>query len=167
MDGEGAGMSGLTKKDKHYMDIAKLVSTESKCIRAQYGAVIVSKDDRVISSGRNGKPRGSKNDHICYREGVPAAERTHECCLHAERNALLFADPMERIGGTMYVNGIPCKDCSLYIMQSGLFRLVYCDRSHSDSGRRVSDDAFWEEYGVPIERVCFSEEEWQRLFGKT
>lgn len=150
----------ITDKDRHYMQIAFTVASASKCIRASYGAVIVSKDDRIIATGRNGKPRGSQNDGICYREGVPETERTSECCLHAERNAIMFSDPLARIGGTLYVTGIPCKNCALAVMQAGVSRLVYFDASHSDSGKRVSDDAFWESYGVPIERVRFSEADW-------
>lgn len=150
----------ISDKDRHYMRLAFAIAEASKCIRAKYGSIIVSRDDRIIATGRNGKPRGSINDGTCYREGVPEAERTHECCLHSERNAIMFADPLAREGGTLYVTGIPCKDCSLAVMQSGLARVVYYDASHSDSGRRVSDEAFWESYGVPIERVVFREGDW-------
>jgi dCMP deaminase len=140
-------------KDRHYLRIAQEVARASKCRRAQYGAVLVSADDRIVATGRNGKPRGAVCDHLCFREGVPESERTHECCLHAERNALLFAAPQDRQGGTLYVTGIPCKTCALHLMQSGVRRLVYLVYSHSESGRRVSDDAFWVLYGVPMERV--------------
>jgi deoxycytidylate deaminase len=105
------------------------------------------------------------DDAVCYRQ-CPEAERTHECCLHAERNALLHSSPIERRGGTMYVTGVPCKTCALHIMASGLSRLVYLEYSHSDSGRRVSDDAFWEAYGVPVERVAYSDEAWAALYGE-
>lgn len=149
----------ITRKDRMYMQAALSLADYSRCLRAHYAAVIVSDDDRIIAAGINGKPRGSKNDAVCYREGVPDAERTHECCIHAERNALMFCSPEARKGGTLYVTGIPCKTCALHIMQSGLRRIVYLVYSHSDSGKRISDDAFWDAYGIPIERVPFPEEE--------
>jgi deoxycytidylate deaminase len=58
-------------KDDYYMGLTFEISKASKCLRAKYGSVLVSRDGRIISTGYNGKPRGSCNDHICYREGLP------------------------------------------------------------------------------------------------
>lgn len=78
----------ITNKDAYFMNIALKVADGSKCIRAKYGSVIVSKDGRIISTGYNGKPRGSKNDHICYRNGLPDNSPKPNCCLHSEANAI-------------------------------------------------------------------------------
>lgn len=43
--------------DEYFMDMAKLVSTRSTCLRRKVGAVIV-KDKRVLSTGYNGSPAG-------------------------------------------------------------------------------------------------------------
>lgn len=146
----------ITDVDLYFMNIAEAVKLRSKCLRAQYGCVIVGSDGRIKGTGYNGKPAGSICDHICFREGVPEEERTHECCIHAERNALLYVDAIDRRDGTMYVTGTPCKTCALHIMNSGIRRLVYKEYSHSTLGKRVSDEAFWQTYGIPIIREKIS-----------
>ena len=38
-------------KDESFMEIAESVSMRSTCLRRRYGAVIVSKDGRIVSTG--------------------------------------------------------------------------------------------------------------------
>lgn len=155
----------ILKQDRHYMELAFKVSEESKCVRAHYGSVIVSSDGRIVSTGRNGKPRGSINDHICYREGLPPNSPKQNCCLHSEQNAIMFCSPVDRMNGTIYVSGVCCNDCALIIMQSGLRRLVYYDGATSSGHIGSSTNELWEAYGSTIDRVAFSWEEWERLYG--
>ena len=142
-----------TAKDWRYMRLALEVARMSKCVRAQYGTVIVSEEGLVVTTAFNGKPRGACNDGVCYREGLPpnSADKPN-CCIHSEQNALMFSSVSARRGGTIYVSGIPCKDCALLIMQSGIRRLVYLDNTEGHRGN--SDDEFWADYGVPIERIA-------------
>lgn len=76
----------------------------------------------------------------------------------------MFSDPLERLGGTMYVSGIPCNDCALLIMQSGVRRLVYLDGPAASGHIGSSTDELWAQYGVPIERCAFTFERWAREF---
>ena len=46
--------------DEYFMDMAQLVSTRSTCLRRKVGAVIV-KDKRVLSTGYNGSPKGTRH----------------------------------------------------------------------------------------------------------
>ena len=103
----------LTAKDRYYLTLARSVALGSKCSRARYGTVIVHRDGHIISTGYNGKPAGSTNDHICYREGLPDNAAKPNCCLHSEANALLFAGVVQTTGATVYVSGVPCTDCIL------------------------------------------------------
>ena len=144
----------------YFLNLALQVSTASKCLRAQYGTVIISRDGRVVSTGYNGKPRGSCNDNECYRLGLPDNASKPNCCLHSETNALLFCNPLEVRGGTMYVSGIPCIDCMLLIMQSGIGKLVYLNASSASGHKGNFDIAFVEKYGfmdkieiVSVERI--------------
>ena len=43
--------------DKYFLDICKTISTNSKCLSRQIGAIIV-KDKSIIATGYNGPPRG-------------------------------------------------------------------------------------------------------------
>lgn len=157
----------IQKHDKYYIDLACQIATGSKCMRANYGTLIVSVDGRIVSTGYNGKPKGSINDHICYRLNLAPNAPKENCCLHSEMNALMFSSPVERKDGTIYVSGIPCNDCALGIMQSNLKKLVYLDAAEPLTGHRgSSDDSFWEKYGNHIERVRFTYVDWYRLYDR-
>ena len=48
-----------------WLEAAALVGKRSQCSRAQYGAVIVSEDNRVLSVGYNGVPAGKQQQGSC------------------------------------------------------------------------------------------------------
>lgn len=137
------------------MGLAFHVSTASKCLRAKYGSVLVSKDGRIISTGYNGKPRGSSNDNVCYREGLEDNAPKPNCCLHSEASCIVFCSPEEREGATMYVSGIPCTDCALLIAQSGISRLVYYVGEQPSGHKGNFDLEFYTKYGMKFELVPF------------
>ncbi len=142
------------QRRKHviWMRVALAMKALSKCERAQYAAVILDADDRVVSAGYNGKPAGASNDHVCYRQGLPANAPKAKCCLHAEQNALIAGNRDQYVGGTMYLTGLPCEDCALLIAQAGLARLVCLEDPRNYPGLEVlkrygfmfSTDAEWE-----------------------
>lgn len=112
-------------KDEYFLGIAEAVAKRSTCIRRQYGAVIV-KNDVIVSTGYNGSPRNADNccdNGVCWREenNIPHGERYEMCqAIHAEENAIMNANPSDRVGATLYLVGIedgkrieakPCKMC--------------------------------------------------------
>ena len=96
--------------NKYYLDIAKAVAQRSTCLRRRYGAVIV-KDNRIVSTGYNGSPRGSENctdtgNCIRRKQNVPHGERYELCCsVHAEANAIINASPVDLVDSTLYLYG--------------------------------------------------------------
>ena len=54
--------------DEYFKNIAILASSRSNCIRKNVGCIIV-KDNRILSTGYNGTPKGIKNclDGGCER----------------------------------------------------------------------------------------------------
>lgn len=144
----------IPSKDTVYMLMAMQHARLSKCIRAQYGAILVSADGFLVGGGYNGKPAGSINDMVCYRMGLEDNASKPNCCLHAEDNAITLTDRSLYIGGTIYVSGIPCTDCALKIAQSGLVRCVYLvdpDGPHQGN----FDQEFAGKYGMRVEFVPF------------
>ena len=117
--------------DEYFINIAKLVSTRSTCLRRNVGAVIV-KDRQVLATGYNGAPSGVKHceDTGCLREklAVPSGER-HELCraLHAEQNAFLQAAKhgVSLKGATIYITTQPCSICAKMIINAGVERIVF------------------------------------------
>lgn len=117
--------------DEYFMDIAAAVSSRSSCIRRQIGAVIV-KDRRIISTGYNGTPRGTKNcdEGGCHRCSSTAESGTKlgEClCSHAEENAIIQAayHGIGVKGGVLYTTHSPCLLCTKLILNSGIAEVVY------------------------------------------
>jgi len=125
--------------DDYFIEIAKVVSSRSTCLRRKYGAVIV-KDRVIISSGYNGSPRGMENCidlNRCTREemNVPSGERYELCeAVHAEQNAIINAPPDRMKGSTIYIAGFeedqsfaagrPCKLCERMIRNSQIAEVV-------------------------------------------
>jgi dCMP deaminase len=121
-------------KDEYYMTLAKMVSLRSTCIRRQYGAIIVSKSDHILSTGYNGAARGEPHclNIGCERErlNVPKGERYELCVsVHAEANAIIQAarGGVSIDGAKLYVNGTPCKMCWRLIKNAGIVEVIYID----------------------------------------
>ncbi|MCL2798281.1 MAG: dCMP deaminase family protein [Firmicutes bacterium] len=122
------------KWDKRFMDVAKLVSGWSSCIREgrQVGCVI-AKNKRIITTGYNGASSGIENcaeRGACMRTemGIQSGTR-HEMCYaaHAEQNAIVQAARLgvSVDGATLYCTHQPCAICSKLIINSGISRIVY------------------------------------------
>ncbi len=122
--------------DEYFMDIAHVVSSRGNCSRRKVAAVIVS-DQRVISTGYNGTPRGIKN---CFEGGcprcsseTPSGEDLSECiCAHAEENAIVQAayHGIAVRDGTLYSTLSPCLMCTKMIINAGIKEVVYETEYH-------------------------------------
>lgn len=71
-------------KENYYLNIAKEIASRGTCIRRNFGSVIV-KDDRIVSTGYTGAPRGRVNCcdlGTCIRteKQIPRGER-YELCI--------------------------------------------------------------------------------------
>jgi len=145
---------GMMKWTEYFLNIAETVKEKSKDKRTKIGAVIVGKDNEIVSTGYNSFPRGI-NDDVEGRQVRPEKYYWFE---HAERNAIYNA---ARIGvslrdTTMYLTcGVPCSDCARGIISSGIKR-IYCktedttrNRQHWDEHAMRSRQMF-EESGVEV-----------------
>lgn len=102
----------------YFREIANVVAKKSKDEKTHIGAVIVGKDNEIVSTGYNSFPRGLIDDKP-ERQERPEKYFWME---HAERNAIYNA---ARIG-------VSTKDCSLYL--SHWFPCVECTRAIINSG---------------------------------
>lgn len=115
--------------DKRYLEMARIWAKNSYCIRRQVGALIV-KEKMIISDGYNGTPSGFENK--CEDEN----NITFPYVLHAEANAITKVAKSHNSSenATLYVTTSPCMECSKLIIQSGIRRVVYCNRYHNTDG---------------------------------
>ena len=117
--------------DDYFMDMTKLTSTRSSCLRRHVGAVLV-KNTRVIATGYNGAPTGVTHCEVtgCLRQklNVPSGER-HELCrgLHAEQNAIIQAAlyGISTEGTTIYCTTKPCSICTKMIINAKIAKIGY------------------------------------------
>lgn len=117
--------------DVYFMNIAKVAALRSNCIKRKVAAVIV-RDNRIISTGYNGTPRGLTNcsDGGCPRCNAFGASGValDEClCSHAEENAIVQA-AYHGVGiknATLYTTFSPCLMCTKMILNSGIREVVY------------------------------------------
>ena len=117
--------------DEYFMDIAKVVASRSNCVRRKVAALIV-RDKRVVSTGYNGTPRGTKN---CNEGGCPrcngravSGTALDEClCSHGEENAIVQASyhGVSVKDATIYTKFAPCLMCAKMIINSGIREVVF------------------------------------------
>lgn len=129
-------------KTMYYLEIAKSVALRSTCLRRQYGAIVVQ-NDRIVSTGYNGAPRGRDNCcdlGKCLREEqkIPHGERYELCrSVHAEQNAVISAGFEKSNGATLYLSGIDvltgnlidapdcCMMCKRVIINAGIKKVIF------------------------------------------
>lgn len=115
--------------DKRYLEMALIWAKNSYCKRRQVGALIV-KEKMIISDGYNGTPSGFEN--VCEDEN----NVTKPYVLHAEANAITKVAKSNNSSenSTLYVTSSPCLECAKLIIQSGIKRVVYCDKYRLTDG---------------------------------
>ena len=121
--------------DEYFMGVAKLSAMRSKDPNTQVGACIVSEDNKILSMGYNGLPRGCSDDEFPWsREGDPL-DNKYLYTAHSELNAILNYRGGSLDNAKMYVTLFPCNECAKAIIQAGIKTIVYdCDKySTTDS----------------------------------
>jgi dCMP deaminase len=107
------------KWDKRFLALAHLVATWSKDVSTKVGAVIVDDNNRVVSLGYNGAPRGTNDSEAVMGDRDEKLRRT----VHSEVNAILFSR-RDLSGCSLYCTHPPCSKCMALIIQAGIRRVV-------------------------------------------
>jgi len=141
--------------DEYFMQIAQVAALRSNCVKRKVAAVIV-RDKRVVSTGYNGTPRGTRN---CYEGGCPrcnsladSGTRLDEClCSHGEENSITQAayHGVSVKDATLYTTFAPCLMCTKMIINSGIREVVY----NQDYPLNETSFALFREAGVICRRI--------------
>ncbi|ERB55302.1 cell division protein DedD [Rhodococcus sp. P27] len=117
--------------DAYFLGIARSVAARSDCERSQVGAVVVN-DRRIRSTGYNGSPAGKPGCLTCPRRTSTVAPGTDynsgpgRCvALHAEQNAIIYANREDLQGASLYVTRAPCPECSKLIGGTGVTEVIW------------------------------------------
>lgn len=106
--------------DRWFLEKAEHTSSGSKDPSTKVGAIIVDANKRLISEGFNGLPKKV----IDNSERLYNRDTKLKLIIHAEINAIIFAQrPLE--GFTLYTwPFMPCSACASVIINSGITRVV-------------------------------------------
>jgi len=117
-----------------FLDMAEIIAKGSHCVSKKVGALIV-KNKRIISTGINGTPPGSKNCDDIFDKFNYNVDEHHEWSLknelHAEINALMIAakEGISVKDADIYITYSPCTNCCKSIIAAGIknvfFRYIY------------------------------------------
>lgn len=117
--------------DEYFMGVAKLSGLRSKDPNTQVGCCIVSQDNKILSMGYNGLPKGCSDDEFPWvREGEDPLKTKYVYTVHSELNAILNFRGGSLEGAKLYVSLFPCNECAKAIIQSGIKEIVYEDEKY-------------------------------------
>ena len=117
--------------DEYFMGIATLSGMRSKDPNTQVGACIVSQDNKILSMGYNGLPRGCSDDEFPWNRDGEDNYRGGSL-----DNAKL------------YVTLFPCNECAKAIIQAGIKTVVYdCDK-YADTASVIASKRMLNAAGV-------------------
>lgn len=117
--------------DQFFMGLAILSSCRSKDPNTQVGACIAGPDNRVVSLGYNGFPRGCTPYTFPWnREGEPLKTK-YPFVVHAECNAIYNAVTIPK-GSTIYCTMHPCNLCAQAIVQNRIQKVIYLDNPYAE-----------------------------------
>lgn len=141
--------------DEYFMGIAKLTAGRSKDPNTQVGAVIVSENNRVLSTGYNGTPNGFNDDDFPWgREGTPLETKYMYVC-HAEANAIdnFRGYKKDFENARIYVDLFPCNECAKKIIQSGIKEVIYLSDKYANSDSTKVSKLLFDKCGVKYRKL--------------
>lgn len=109
------------------LEIANVIATRSTCARRSVGAVLVDKDNRVLSIGHNGPAKGMPHctDKPCAGADCASGTGLDLCqAIHAEQNALMFCSDIMKID-KCFVTVSPCIHCVKMLMNTSCKTIIF------------------------------------------
>ena len=116
----------IKKWDIRFLEMARNSAMWSKDPSTKVGSIIVDDDKRVVSVGYNGFPKGVDDDGRLENR-----EEKYKMIVHAERNALLFANKEVKDCHIYTYPFMPCSVCAGMIIQAGIKRVVSVKNENS------------------------------------
>lgn len=131
----------------YFFKIASVVSEQSKDPSTKVGAVIVTQDKQIVSTGYNGFPVNIDDSEERYNDRPTKLKYV----VHAEANAITRAakQGIKLDGCTMFVTLPPCMNCAKLIIQSGISKVYFLDKDKLVKEETVDDcDSFKNDYVI-------------------
>jgi dCMP deaminase len=134
------------------MGIAHLSALRSKDTNTKVGAVIIDNDNKVVSIGYNGFPRGVDDSKYPMNREGDYLDTKYPYIVHAELNAILNA-PRSVKDCTMYVTLFPCNECAKAIIQSSITKIVFESNKYKDTDAVKASIRMLTDSGIELESI--------------
>lgn len=119
--GLSTSVSNAGRWDLYGLREARLAAEQSKDPSTRVGACILDQRHRIVSKGWNGFARGIRD----VPERLQDRATKLALVLHAEENALAFAESWRLSGATLYCYPVPpCAHCTSLAVQHGVARVL-------------------------------------------
>lgn len=119
--------------DEYFMGVAMLSAMRSKDPNTQVGACIVSEDNKILSMGYNGFPKGCSDDEFPWDREGDSLDNKYLYTTHSELNAILNYRGGSLEGAKLYVSLFPCNECAKAIIQAGIKTVIYDSDKYQDT----------------------------------
>ena len=136
--------------DEYFMGIAYLSAMRSKDPNTQVGACIVSHDNKILSMGYNGFPRGCSDDEYPWDRDAEGVDSKYLYATHSELNAILNYRGGSLEGSRLYVTLFPCNECAKAIIQTGIKELIYASDKYDGTPSVVASKRMLKSAGVKV-----------------
>lgn len=147
-------MLTVSKWRARWFGLAEEIASWSEDDSTKVGAVIISKDNDLKSTGWNGLPRG-----VNFAT-MPERPEKYLYMEHAERNAIYNAtrNGISLQDSHIYVTHFPCSDCARAIIQSGIKKVFYNKKLATEQwiASNNASELMFMKAGV---KVCFVSDE--------
>lgn len=147
-------MSKVISWDEYFMGLAHLSAMRSKDPNTQVGACIIGEDNKVVSIGYNGFPRGISDKKFPWSREGGVLDTKYAYVVHAELNAILNSN-RSLDGCTLYVSLFPCNECAKAIIQSGIKKIIYESDKYADLDNFKASRRMLEEAGVELVQLDY------------
>ncbi|MGN0529888.1 MAG: deoxycytidylate deaminase [Eubacterium sp.] len=139
--------------DEYFMGVALLSAMRSKDPSTQVGACIVNADNRIVSVGYNGFPRGCSDEDFPWERSADNQNDTkYPFVCHAELNAILNSNGIGVKGARIYVALFPCNECAKAIIQAGITEVIYISDKYAETDANKASRRMLESAGVKLTR---------------
>ncbi|MBQ9425441.1 MAG: dCMP deaminase family protein [Erysipelotrichaceae bacterium] len=140
--------------EEYFMGLAHLSALRSKDPNTQVGACIVDQDNKVVSIGYNGMPRGCNDADFPWEREGGFLDTKYAFVVHAELNAILNS-PRPVNGCTLYVSLFPCNECAKAIIQSGIKKIIYESDKYDGTEGNIASKKMLQEAGVELQQLPY------------
>lgn len=142
-------MNKIISWDEYFMGLAHLSALRSKDPNTQVGACIVDSENKVVSIGYNGLPRGCSDTEFPWGREGGFRDSKYAYVVHAELNAILNS-PRPVKDCVLYVSLFPCNECAKAIIQSGIRKVVYESDKYADTDSTIVSKRMLRTAGVEL-----------------